>query len=184
MNKAEFAKKIFLVFEDRNIKEPSATWLDMVFESVKNIDSAAINQGFQAIFSISQKQWNEEYGFGGKPSISDFIGFFDLKNKPKSIEEIAKLEVEKILYESRYAFSAWKPENPTTIAVINSFPRGLKTIHFELFDTCNSNKKNQSFFKKELIEKWLNFHDMRKVSNENLRLDCEVVRALPNLKIN
>lgn len=174
-----------LKFASKNEEEAYLTILFKVLSKHSLTDKNITEGAEKLILNMTKKDFAEMFGFGAIPAPADFVKFFGGSAKKElTTEEIAKLEVEKILYEARYAFSSWKPENPTTIAVIASFPRGLKTIHFELFDSWNPSKKNQSFFKKELLEKWLNFHEMRKVSNENLRLDCEVAKALPNLKVN
>ena len=182
MKKQEFAERMMLIFEDRNLKEPSNIWLEALYSKVKDIEDDLMNQGFNEILFIPQKQWSKDYGFCGKPAISDFIGLFDNSKKIKTIDEIAKIEVEKIMYEARYAFTDWNPDNKTTIAVINSFRNGLRTIHFEVFDIHNSGLKNLSFFKKDLLEKWLNFAEIKnQPTSENISLDTNPLTFLSTL---
>jgi hypothetical protein len=102
-------------------------------------------------------------------------------NKPLKIEDIARQEVEKILEESKYGFSTWKAENPITAKVVNSYNKGLETIYFDLFDSFNSNRKDLSFYKKDMLQRWLNFEKSKDQVLETLEVE-KLNKLLPNFK--
>lgn len=141
----------------------------------KNITEGAEN----LILNKTKEDFAKMFGFGSVPAPADFVKFFGGNIKKElEIEEIARQEVEKILYEARYSFSSYVFENETTKKVIFSFKNGLKTIHFDLFDTWNDNKKQMSFYKKDLIEKWLAYH---KMEDKTLQIGSNFV--LPDLRV-
>jgi len=76
MNSKEFISRIYIIFEDRNLKQPSEGWIVALFEKCKLIPDDDLNKGFDSIMSIPSEEWNRSYGFGGKPAITDWINFF------------------------------------------------------------------------------------------------------------
>ena len=182
MNKKEFLARMFIIFEDRGLKEPKEFWINELWKHIEKIDHNAVIKGFSKIMSIGSAEWNKTYGFGGKPSITDWMGFFSSK-KRLTIEQIASAECEKILYEARYAFSSHIFKNEITQKVVDSFANGIKTIHFEVFDTYNTNPKDKGWYKKNLVSKWLDYNNMIDLDTP-MMIDKKVKTLLPNIKIN
>lgn len=172
-----------LKFASKNEEEAYLTILFKVLTR-HNLTDENITEGTEKlILNMTKKDFTDMFGFGAIPAPADFVKFFGgSAEKEKTIEEIAELEVEKILHEARYAFTNWWPEYKTTIEVINSFPKGLKTIHFELFDVYNENKKNKSFYKKDLVQKWLSLHNLQKEGK--IAINDKMKKVLPNFNIN
>lgn len=161
MEKNKFYKIMKVIFEDKNLKEPSKEWLELLFLEVKSIEDDKIEEGIKKVMKMGSEEWSKKFGYGGKPSIVEWLSFFKNEEPALSVDNIAAVEVEKILYEAKYCYGRWTPEHPTTAMVINSFRNGLKTIHFDLFDSFNDKKQNISFYKKDLLEKWLSFNARR-----------------------
>jgi|DEB0MinimDraft_10_1074344.scaffolds.fasta_scaffold115859_2 hypothetical protein len=182
MEKAKFYKNIQIIFEDRNLTEPSELWLNTLYSKVTSLSDEQIIAGFKQIMCITAQDWNEKYGFRGKPAMIDWLSYF-IGNKPIKIEDIARQEIEKILEEAKYGFSNWKSENPITAKVVNSYNKGLETIYFDLFDSFNSNRKDLSFYKKDMLQRWLNFEKSKDQVLEALEVE-RLNKLLPNFNKN
>ena len=182
MEKKEFLARMFVVFEDRGLKEPKEFWINELWRNINEIPSDSINKGFNRIMNISSAEWNKTYGFGGKPAISDWIVFFSGKKKLTQ-DQIASAECEKIMQSAKNGWSSGKFDNKTTQKVVNSFARGIKTIHFEVFDTYNPDPKDRNWYKKDLVSKWQDLDNMADLKTPAL-LDDKVKALLPNIKLN
>lgn len=145
MNKKEFLKKIFVIFEDRNLKIPSEEWLDMLFRSVSKFSDEQINTGINTLMNISPDVWKERY-FNGKPPLNDWIRFF--QGEQLGRDDIATLEVNKLLKHTPYYGSDVIFDNPTTNACLEAFG-GVNEL------AKAREKGNRSFLVKELKELWL-----------------------------
>lgn len=169
-------------FESNHAEE---SYLKLLFQVLKNSnlnDEDIAKNTTKLVCEYSKKKFNETFGFGGVPAPADFLEFFGREIKRElTPEDTAKIEVEKILYEARNYYSDWKPKNEVTKKVISCFNNGLSTIHYDLFDNWNDNKKNISFYKKDLIEKWLAFFNEKEA--EPMAIDSNIKAALPNFKI-
>lgn len=184
MKKEEFGQKMRIIFEDRGLGEPSSEWLKILFDSVSKLDDSLIRSGFQKILKISSDDWNKNYGYRGKPTIFEFIEILSGKTAI-SKDIIAQVEVNMILHEAQYPFSNFEFKNKTTIALIRSFRNGLKTIHFDLYDVDNPNKKDSSFYKKDLVKQWLyldEIDNLNLVNKDNLKIDGAAKKLLPKFK--
>ena len=138
--------------------------IPFIFEQLEDLGEEEFDRGFGRLMSMTRLEWDEKYSYGTTPTVADWKSLFGGKRKI-TIKDSARMEVEKILHEARYGFSDWVPENKITKKVLSSFNNGLKTIHFDLFDSYNENKKNMSFYKKDLIEKWLAYNDSKDSDN-------------------
>lgn len=167
-------------------QENELAYLKLLFQVLKNAnltDEDITKNANKLVCEYSKKKFNETFGFGGVPAPADFLEFFG-KDKVVELttEDIARQEVEKILHEARYGYSEWKPEHPTTAKVVNSYNKGLATIHFDLFDSWNESKKNLSFYKRDMIEKWITFEKSSQVASKTIEVNENVNKLLPNFK--
>lgn len=177
----EYFEKRFEVLEANFGFKTKAELIPFIYEQLKKLRPEEFDQGFNGLMSKSRQEWSEIYDYGKTPTVADWKNLFGGKRK-LTVEDLARMEVEKILHESRHSFSSWKPENETTKRVLASFNNGLSTIHFELYDSYNENKKNLSFFRKDLIEKWLAFNDIKDEERGALEIHHTVKNLLPNFK--
>ena len=93
MNLDYFAKKIYFIFEDRNLNEPSKEWLGALYEKCKSTNQASFDAGIEKLMTIPQDEWNKKYGFRGKPSIVDLIEILT-GERPKTDAELEKEQTE------------------------------------------------------------------------------------------
>ena len=166
-------------------QENELAYLKLLFQVLKNAnltDEDITKNTNKLVCEYSKKKFNETFGFGGVPAPADFLEFFG-KDKVVELttEDTARQEVEKILKEAKYGFSNWKSENPITAKVINSYNKGLATIYFDLFDSFNSNRKDLSFYKKDMLQRWLNFEKSKDQVLETLEVE-RLNKLLPNFK--
>jgi hypothetical protein len=129
-----------------------------------------ITEGAQnLIMNKTKEDFAKMFGFGGIPAPADFVKFFGGKlEKEPTLDEIATHEVDRIIFESRVYFSNWKPQNPTTKLIINSFPKGLNSIYDKFFNTHTKTSEDLEIFKKDLVEKWLSYERMK---NKHLAIE-------------
>lgn len=152
MNKNTFANKIFIIFEDRGLKEPSVNWLNMLYGQCENLPDEKIDSGLKKIMSINQEEWNKKYGFGGKPALSDWLKFFN--NDSASKEQYVLLEISRVLDHAQY-WCGTKVDfgDDITNAMVNKYG-GLGKIKFDLFDSYNPKPRSREWVVKELNELW------------------------------
>ena len=161
MTRNEFTKIIKTIFDDRNVQNLSSDWLNNSYEVCKGIDLRTAMIGANKLMNISSEDWNGLYGYRGKPSTCDLKTFLS-GGKPTSIERRAESEVQKIIDQSKYwhDFSKTNFEDPVTQKVADNYGQnGLSSLHNDLFDTFNINRKNISFVKNDLIDTWLAYYD-------------------------
>lgn len=168
-------------------QENELAYLKLLFQVLKNAnltDEDITKNTNKLVCEYSKKKFNETFGFDGVPAPADFLEFFG-KDKVVELttEDIARQEIEKILEEAKYGFSTWKAENPITAKVINSYNKGLATIYFDLFDSFNSNRKDLSFYKKDMLQRWLNFEKSKDQVLETLEVE-KLNKLLPNFNKN
>lgn len=181
MNFKTFADHFEVIELNFNFKY-SAKLLPLVYEQIKGMSDEGFKQGVNKILSMNREQWSEKYNYGKTPVIADWIELLSGK-KQLTQEQIASAECEKIMYEARYSFSSHVFENKTTQKVVNSFSRGIKTIHFEVFDTYNTSPKDRNWYKKDLVSKWLDYNNMIDLDTP-MTIDDKVKALLPNIKLN
>ena len=157
MNNQEFASRIFLIFEDRNITLPSVNWIEALFLKCENFTDKQLADGFNKVMNISAADWNKTYGFGGKPNIQGWLEFFGAE-KQASMDTIAALEVARILDYASYYYgnSVWF-DNPTTNACVEVYG-GIGKIAWAI-DKTNDNKEDAKWVSKNLKEIWLQCYD-------------------------
>jgi hypothetical protein len=179
MNFKTFSDRFELIELNFNFKY-NAKLLPLVYEQIKSMSDEEFNQGINRILLMTSEKWSEKYNYGKIPAIADWTELLSGKKK-LTLNEIASAECEKIMYEARYGFSSHVFENETTRKVLSCFPRGIKTIHYDCFDSYNSSPKDKGWYKKDLVNKWLDLHNVKEI--EFMRID-EKVKALPNIKLN
>jgi len=76
-------KKIQLTFEF----DPSTEYQEMVYDALKDQlnDQMFLETCSDILKTISKKEWNEAYGFKGRPALVDWLKAFIPKKKPISI---------------------------------------------------------------------------------------------------
>jgi len=160
MNNQEFATRLFVIFEDRGLSLPSIDWVKSLFERCKEVPDKDLSGGFNKVMDIPAVEWNKNYGFGGKPPISEWVGFLT-GQKTKSIDTIAALEVARILDYASYYYgnSVWF-DNPTTNACVEVYG-GIGKIAWAI-DETNDNKEDGKWIAKNLKEIWLQCYDGKK----------------------
>lgn len=160
MNKQQFAKSILIIFEDRNLKIPSEDWLNSFFDKIKNIPDDKLISGFNKIMQIPAQEWNQRYGFGGRPAINDWLEFF---NHEKSLtpEKEASLEIAKVMDYANYYFgNSVDFGNPFTNAAVKAYG-GIKKLAWDI-DKDNDNKRQREWVVKELRALWLDSYEGKK----------------------
>jgi hypothetical protein len=78
--------------------------------------------------------------------------------KVLSIEQIASIEVGRIIEASELLFNSILFDNETTNETVHQYG-GIGRINFDLFDDYNKNKRERVWVEKELKDKWLNCYD-------------------------
>jgi hypothetical protein len=157
MNKEQFLSEIYLIFEDRGIKEkPSKAWLKKLYDNIESLSELEFARGLKRINDISQEEWHNKYGFGGKPAISDWVAFF--VGKKQSPEKQAIIEVARILDHAKYYLGNDVIfENQFTNATVKKYG-GISKIAWDT-DKENDNPRPLEWVKKELIDLWLACYD-------------------------
>jgi hypothetical protein len=157
MNKEKFLSEIYLIFEDRGIKEkPSKAWLKKLYEGIEYMSELEFARGLKRIHDISQEEWHNKYGFGGKPAISDWVAFFG--SKKQSPEKQAIIEVVRILdYAKYYLGNDVIFDNEFTNGAVKKYG-GISKIAWDI-DKENDNKRQLEWIKKDLIELWVACYD-------------------------
>lgn len=164
MNKEQFAQQIFLVFEDRSLKIPSVAWIGALYSQSQQFSDEQINKGFHKVMSTSAEDWNKKYGFGGKPAISDWVGFMS-GNKKMSPEQEASIEADRIINHAEYYYgNDTLFDNPYTNACVKIFG-GLGKIKFKLFDKYNPKPGDRDWTHKRLKSIWLDCYEGEKIDN-------------------
>lgn len=157
MNYKTFEDHFELIELNFNFKYP-AKLLALIYAQIKDMSDQEFKKGINRLLSMTIKEWSELYGFGKVPTIADWKNLLSGK-KELSKEELANIECQKIMDSARYGFGNPKFDNPVTQKVFNSFPNGVKTIHWEIFDPSNDYKKGINAFKKDLVTRWLSYAD-------------------------
>lgn len=181
MNYKTFSDRFELIELNFNFKY-NAKLLHLVYEQIKNMSDEEFNQGINRILSMTRIQWSEKYDYGKTPAIADWSNLLSGKKKLTQ-DQIASAECEKVMQSAKHAWSSGKFDNRITQKVVDSFTRGIKTIHFELFDTYNPNPKDRNWYKKDLVSKWQDLDNMADLDTPAL-LDDKVKALLPNIKLN
>ena len=158
MDKELFAGEIYLIFEDRGIKEqPSKAWLLKLYSEIGELSDLDFAKGLRRINIISQEEWHKKYGFGGKPAISDWVDFF-LKNKTQAPEKQVIIEVARILdYASFYLKNDVIFDNEFTNSTVKKYG-GMSKIAWDI-DKDNDSKRPREWVSKDLKEIWLACYD-------------------------
>lgn len=70
-------------------------YLKFVYHSTKDkFDDEDVRYGFNELFKKTTENWNKAYGYGGRPSIADWISYFQLKKRHEAISfKYNKIEV-------------------------------------------------------------------------------------------
>tara|TARA_R110000787_G_scaffold97515_1_gene201145 strand:+ start:22 stop:582 length:561 start_codon:yes stop_codon:yes gene_type:complete len=155
----------------------NAILLPLIHGQLKDLSDDDFSRGFNAMMSKTRQEWGEVYNYGKTPTVADWPNLWSVKRK-LTTQDTAKMEVEKILDNSRHYSSKWQPDHPTTKRVLKS--QSLDQIHFDIHDRYNDNLKNKSFYTRDLIQKWLACNDLE--ADENLEIISSVKRLLPNFK--
>lgn len=158
----------------------NAKLLPLVYEQVRNLSDEDFKNGVNRILSMTRTEWAEKYDYGKTPTIADWKNLLS-GNKNLTEDQQASVECEKIMQQARYPFSSSKFDNPITQRVVDSFTYGLKTINYECHDSYNPNKLALGLMKRNLVEKWKAFADMKTI--DSLKLEGKVKNLIPNLKI-
>ena len=153
----------------------NAILFPLIYEQLKDLSDDEFTKGFNAMMSKTRQEWGEVYNYGKTPTVADWPHLWGFKRK-LTTEDTARLEVEKILDNSRHYSSKWEPEHPATKRVLKS--QSLDKIHFDLHDPWNDKPEKKSFYTKDLIEKWLACNDVE--AEENLEIASSVKKMLPN----
>ena len=158
MNKEQFAGEIYLIFEDRGIKEqPSKAWLLKLYEETKELTELDFARGLKKINNISQEEWYKKYGFGGKPAMIDWIGFFTGSTKQSS-EQQAIIQVARILdYASFYLGNDVIFDNEFTNETVKK-SGGIVKIAWDI-NPDNPKIEPLKWVRKNLIDLWLACYD-------------------------
>lgn len=60
--------------------EFDSKYLKFIYQSTRDkFDDDDVNYGFKELFKKTSDEWNRIYGYGGRPSLADWIGFFRIK---------------------------------------------------------------------------------------------------------
>ena len=117
---------------------------------------------------LTKKQWTDKFGFNSKPSIGDWLSFFN--KTPLDFTDIALLECSKVIeiakkfrLESQVAYLF---ENGVTNAVVIDLG-GIKAIS-KAIETKDGYgvKDDLSFFRHDFQKMWLTFKKVNQSSNE------------------
>lgn len=116
---------------------------------------------------LTKKQWIDKFGYNSKPSIGDWLSFFN--KTPLDFTDIALLECLQVLGFAK-KFSKDSPaylfENRITNSVIESLG-GLRSICASISTKDGYGIKDDlSFFKHDFQKTWLTFHKMHRGSRE------------------
>jgi hypothetical protein len=142
-----------------------------VYEKIKDCDIETIKNKFENLWKITNKEWNDEYGYRGRPSIGRWLEI--LVEKPLTDEEIEKRKIE---YEENLRFKAsiigvWcndpnllisfpqrykNPENEHIKLVIDTYCKVKEKLPDERI------KKMAIYLKKELDQDKALFYDTLK----------------------
>lgn len=194
MNKQYFTTKIYYIFEDKNIQKPSIDWLNGLFEKCKDVSQQSFDAGVDKLISIPQDQWNDIYGFKGRPSIIDLVEILT-GDRPLTDEEKAKKIAD---YEKQMKFyaaeicSIWldekyhniehafieryrKPENEKIRAIIDKFAKVKEELSDKrLLDLAE-------YLKKELrADKQLFFDKLVGIAKEQNKCPYELKKPALN----
>ena len=151
LNYKIFQDRIELVELNFNIKYPAKLMM-VIYEKLKGISDAEFEKGISRVLLTSAEDWNKKYGFGGKPAIGDWLGFFG--SKEQSPERKAAIEVARILdYVSYYPGYAVLFDDPYTNATVEMYG-GMSKVAWDV-DKFNPNKRKTEWISKELKEFWL-----------------------------
>ena len=147
-------KKGFIILRENFNFEISAAYLSLIFETLKNrISDEEFNTATNRYLTeVTMEIWNKKYGFNGKPAIADWLEFFT-GNKKLTLDEQAKIQVERIIDEAKYPENVIF-DNEFTNATVATYG-GLKKMNYDSFDNYNPSPKKREWLKKELVEIWL-----------------------------
>jgi hypothetical protein len=76
-----FKERILYLELNFNVKcEPA--YIKFIYQSATDkFSDDDVRYGFTEIFKMTKKEWNDLYGYGGKPAVADWINFFSLRKK-------------------------------------------------------------------------------------------------------
>ncbi|MHC4718656.1 MAG: hypothetical protein ACYS5V_16935, partial [Planctomycetota bacterium] len=139
-----FQEQFELIELNFNFEYPSKLMV-LVYEKLKHLDKEQFSKGVSKIMQITAEEWNKKYGFGGKPALSDWLGFFE--QKEQSPEKQAIIEVTRILdYAKYYWGNDVIFENQFTNATVKKYG-GISKIAWDI-DKENDNPRPLEWVKK------------------------------------
>lgn len=106
ITKPFFLQRIRFIIEDRNLNTPSEAWSNLLFNHCSDTTKKQFSNGIEKLIKIPQAVWVKEYGFKGKPSLSDFVEI--LTGKALKTSECKKLEEKHRLNNRDHALSIIK----------------------------------------------------------------------------
>lgn len=77
----EFANALEILADNFNFKIQNKLWIKRLFQLSNSFSDEEIRYGLQIIAKKTMREWNDEYGYSGKPSFADWINYFEMKKK-------------------------------------------------------------------------------------------------------
>jgi hypothetical protein len=150
MNKKEFNQWVTFLANNFNFKIESGQYIEFLYQKLSQFSSEQFVKATNKILQISQQEWVNKYGFGGKPNIADLEAFFI--DKPRiSLRDQAIIEVNKLVDYAKHCFDTEViTDNPYLNQTIHDYG-GIRKLCWEL-DSYNNEKREEAWIKRDLIE--------------------------------
>ena len=96
-------------------------FFEIIFDKIKNISDDVIINKFQQLWLKTNKEWNDEFGWGGYPSLARWLEILD--KKPLTEVEIKKKkeDYEKFLFHQVQIISHWAADSNLEILFPNKY---------------------------------------------------------------
>lgn len=150
MNKKEFDQWIKFLSSNFNFKIESGQYVEFLYQRLSRFSPEQFAKATNKILQISQQEWVNKYGFGGKPNIADLEAFFIDKLRI-SLRNQAIIEINKLIDYARNCFDTEViAENPYLNQTLHDYG-GIRKLCWEL-DSSNDEKREEAWIKRDLIE--------------------------------
>ena len=94
MKTNEFIDALELLADNFNFKLTNKLWVKKLFEISRSYSYEDIRYGFQFMAKKTSKEWNDDFGYGGKPSFMDWDKAFKIRKKELEESEKSKKQYE------------------------------------------------------------------------------------------
>lgn len=147
-----------LKFASKNEEEAYLTILFKVLTKYRLTDKNISEGTEKLIMNVKKNQFKDFFNlkeFGEHPAPADFAEYFGAKiKKVLKIEDIARIECQKII-DGEKNF-----DNEITKKVFSYIGGNKGFYYFKWFKISNYEEKEKFFYRKSLIDLWLDYHAM------------------------